>query len=33
VPSINTVDDFAYLYLDLLKALNLRDVGVLDVSE
>ena len=31
-PSITTVDDLAYLYLDLLKALDLRNVCVVGIS-
>jgi pimeloyl-ACP methyl ester carboxylesterase len=31
-PSIATVDDLAYLYLDLLKALDLRDVCLVGIS-
>jgi pimeloyl-ACP methyl ester carboxylesterase len=30
--SLNTVDDIAYLYLDLLEALNLRDVNVVGLG-
>src|SRR5436190_13227983 len=31
-PGISTVDDMSYLYLDLLDALNLRDVTVVGAS-
>src|SRR5207244_10761229 len=31
-PAMSTVDDMAYLYLDLLDSLNLRDVTVVGAS-